>query len=83
MGTNIHIDVFDMMLYLVVSGVEKNILYVIQFLIIGTFCIHKSKWTGSRPCCHCSIAELKHYGTLTQDLENKEAKKIFQYFQWV
>ena len=78
LGTNVQINVFDVMLYFVFYGTGSNITYIIQLLIIlGKFHIHKSKWSGSKPCFQRFSIELKQYGTLLENVKNKKAVKTF------
>ena len=49
MSTNVQINVFDVMLYFVFYGMDSNITYIIQLLIIlGKFHIHKWKCSDSK-----------------------------------
>lgn len=79
MVTKTHIDLFDTMLYLVVSGVEKNILYVTQFLIIlGKFHIHT--WSRIQTLLSLSYCWTEARWHLKFKTKSEKAKKIFQYF---
>lgn len=73
---NVQINVFDVMLYFVFHGLDKNANYIIQLLIIlGKFHIHKSKWAGSKPCFNRFAVEFKQYGTLIECVKNKKATR--------
>ena len=77
MSTNVQINVFDVMLYFVFYGMDSNITYIIQLLIIlGKFHIHKSKWCLTpNPAFRRFLVELKQYGTLLENVKNQKAVK--------
>lgn len=64
------------MIYFRNSDIDKDVVYLIQLLIIlGTFHIHKCKWSNSKPNFFHFINEFKQYGTTLTKMKNKKAIK--------